>query len=61
MLCLVTTEPKEVDPTKAPKKEEAVEEKKEPEPEKKLSAAEYRRLHPFVITFFTHHRFECYS
>ncbi|GFO27494.1 protein phosphatase 1 regulatory subunit 36-like [Plakobranchus ocellatus] len=39
-------EPKEVDPTKAPKKEEAVEEKKEPEPEKKLTAAEYRRLHP---------------
>ena len=38
------------DPTKAPKKEgEAVEEvKPEPEEEKKLTPAEYRRLHPYV-------------
>ena len=46
MLYCIIPEPKEVDPTKAPKKEEAAEEKKEPEQEKKITAAEYRRLHP---------------
>ena len=42
VLCLVLmAEPKETDP-----KDKKVEEKKEPHPVQKVSAAEYRRLYP---------------